>query len=106
MTFRCPSLSSIVSLPLTQAIVDASGVAPSGNHGRPSEGHVSISTSPSGLRFILSGSKDGSVMVWDCTTQHSCQKVLLPLGEVWALALTPDQTHVVVGRKDGLGGGW
>ena len=56
------------------------------------------SVSVSGL-VALSGSKDGSVRVWDVEAQHCRQSVMVDK-EVWGLAVSQDLSFVVAGGVD------
>jgi U3 small nucleolar RNA-associated protein 12 len=49
---------------------------------------------------LISSSKDGCVKVWDVTLQHCCQTLIGFKGEVWSLAVNPDETRVVAGCVD------
>jgi U3 small nucleolar RNA-associated protein 12 len=49
---------------------------------------------------LISSSKDGCVKVWDVTLQHCCQTLIGFKGEVWSLAVNPEETRVVAGCVD------
>jgi U3 small nucleolar RNA-associated protein 12 len=49
---------------------------------------------------LISSSKDGCVKVWDVSLQHCCQTLIGFKGEVWSLAVNPDETRVVAGCVD------
>jgi U3 small nucleolar RNA-associated protein 12 len=48
----------------------------------------------------VSSSKDGTVRVWDLTTQHCCQVVGGVKGEVWSLDVDPSETRLVTAASD------
>ena len=49
---------------------------------------------------LLSSSKDSHVRVWDLDTQHCSQTVVGCQGEVWSLAVSPDEQRLMTASAD------
>lgn len=49
---------------------------------------------------LISCSKDGCIKVWDVLLQHCSQTLIGFKGEVWSLAVNPDETRLVAGCVD------
>jgi U3 small nucleolar RNA-associated protein 12 len=60
----------------------------------------STSTS-SAAAFILSGSKDTFLKLWDLTTQHCVQTVVAHRMEIWSLDLDSEQSLLFTGSGEG-----
>lgn len=62
-----------------------------------------VATSPDG-RWIVSGSTDKTVRIWDARTGQQLRTVTLPPHEIWAVAVSPDGRRIVwAGRQPVLG---
>ncbi|KAK9847198.1 hypothetical protein WJX84_005329, partial [Apatococcus fuscideae] len=53
-----------------------------------------------GGKQLVSCGKDGYIRVWQTESQHCSQSILMHRGEVWALALDPAETRLVVGTAE------
>jgi U3 small nucleolar RNA-associated protein 12 len=50
--------------------------------------------------YVVSGSKDGFVKVWELKTQHCVQTIVGHRAEVWSLAISPCRTRLATGTND------
>jgi len=70
--------------------------------GHTGEVHA-VASSPDG-RWIVSGSTDKTVRIWDARTGQGLRTVTLPPHEIWAVAVSPDGRRIVwAGRQPVLG---
>lgn len=46
--------------------------------------------------YLVSGSKDGTVKLWDLSTQWCVQTVFDPSGEVWSISVNPTEVNYAV----------
>ena len=56
--------------------------------------------------FLLTGSKDTFLKLWDLSTQHCIQTVVAHRSEVWTLDLNPEQELVFTGSGEGEMKAW
>lgn len=64
-------------------------------HPSPSSPYVEFFRTPC---LLVSGSKDGTVKVWDLSTQWCIQTIFDSSGEVCSLAVNPTQVRWIIGR--------
>ncbi|KAL4241239.1 TBC1 domain family involved in cilium biogenesis [Abortiporus biennis] len=62
---------------------------------------VPSSSTSSTAGFLLTGSKDTFLKLWDLSTQHCVQTVVAHRSEVWTMDVNPDQTLVFTGSGEG-----
>ena len=56
--------------------------------------------------FLLTGSKDTFLKLWDLSTQHCIQTIVAHRSEVWTLDLNPEQELVFTGSGEGEMKAW
>ncbi|KAI1796288.1 WD40 repeat-like protein [Ganoderma leucocontextum] len=56
--------------------------------------------------FLLSGSKDTFLKLWDLSTQHCIQTIVAHRSEVWTMDLNPEQELVFTGSGEGEMKAW